>query len=454
MLSPWVGIAPVKWRCEKGSFEIVELLLTDQKVRIDVQDRKGFTPLHFAAARNDVRIAELLLREGNIRKIDLNAIKDNEGNSVLHIAAAWKADEVVFKLIGTNVDINERNNFGCTPLLLAVDNRSPNIAEFLLQNKACWSIPAYNGNTVLHLSVHHGLSKIVRLLLEEGCDPNTENNDGVMPMQMASLDWSDIIVDLLKHAAKSDVYDEAGWTIWHVATACKIEKIVDALLENCKEFVNIKSKSGATPLHLAAFFNAVEIATKLIEKGAEVDSLDANMETPLFYAAAGNSCTAAKLLLDLEDTKPSPRRKKRVQSNNPSKRTNTKGLHGRTPLHVAAISNAVRVARTLIDYGGDMNARDTSNMTPLHYAKYRNQEEFVTFLLEHPKTQELPLSRQLLPEKLALLPTVSTAPTILHPVENIVLRAINFNFTFQNPASFAYIAPENAYSVSLLRCSG
>ena len=177
------------------------------------------------------------------------------------------------------------------------------------------------------------------------------------------------------------------------------------------------------------------------------------METPLFYAAAGNSCTAAKLLLDLEDTKPSPRRKKRVQSNNPSKRTNTKGLHGRTPLHVAAISNAVRVARTLIDYGGDVNARDTSNMTPLHYAKYRNQEEFVTFLLEHPKTQELPLSRQLLPEKLALLP-VSTAPTILHPVENIVLRAINFNFTFQNPASFAYIAPENAYSVSLLRCSG
>ena len=306
---------------QKGSFEIVELLLTDQKVRIDVQDRKGFTPLHFAAARNDVRIAELLLRKGNIRKIDLNAIKDNEGNSVLHIAAAWKADEVVFKLIGTNVDINERNNFGCTPLLLAVSNQSSNTAEFLLQNKARWSIPAYNGDTVLHVSVHHGLSKIVRWLLEEGCDPNTKNNDGVMPMQMASLNSSDIIVDLLKHGAKSDVYDKAGWTIWHEATACKSERIIDALLENCKEFVNIKNKGGATPLHFAAYLNAEEIATKLIEKGAEVDSLDANRETPLFYAAAGNSWTVAMLLLDSEDTKSRPRSKKRVQSNNSSKRT-------------------------------------------------------------------------------------------------------------------------------------
>ena len=41
---------------------------------------------------------------------------------------------------------------------------------------------------------------------------------------------------------------------------------------------------------------------------------------------------------------------------------------GSTPLHLAAIAGEYRITRHLIDHGGDINARDRKQATPLHKA--------------------------------------------------------------------------------------
>lgn len=56
---------------------------------------------------------------------------------------------------------------------------------------------------------------------------------------------------------------------------------------------------------------------------------------------------------------------------------------GYTPLHRAAYSNNVEIARILIQYGADVNARTEMLWTPLHSAVKWSNAEVAAFLLQH-----------------------------------------------------------------------
>lgn len=55
---------------------------------------------------------------------------------------------------------------------------------------------------------------------------------------------------------------------------------------------------------------------------------------------------------------------------------------GRTPLHLAAQNNDVEVARVLVNFSADVNARDCEPASVLDFAIANNCEEFVQFLLD------------------------------------------------------------------------
>ena len=55
---------------------------------------------------------------------------------------------------------------------------------------------------------------------------------------------------------------------------------------------------------------------------------------------------------------------------------------GSTPLHFAAQSGHVRLARRLLELGADVNATNAWGVTPLMYAGSRNRERVVALLLE------------------------------------------------------------------------
>ena len=108
-------------------------------------------------------------------------------------------------------------------------------------------------------------------------------------------------------------------------------------------------------LHDAAWNNSLDVATLLIEQGADIEAKDKNDRTPLHVAAESNSLDVATLLIDLGAD---------IEANNE---------HGETPLHLAAWGDALEVATLLIDLGADIEAKkqDEDNQpddTPLHRA--------------------------------------------------------------------------------------
>lgn len=130
--------------------------------------------------------------------------------------------------------------------------------------------------------------------------------------------------------------------------------------------VNDVAYDGWTPLHLAAFFGALDAARLLIDSGAELQAISRNSlgNTPLHAATAGGHSAIALLLIErgADVTVPDA------------------GRH--TPLHIAAESGLIDVVKALLARGADPLAVDADDQTPLSRAAAKNRHEVVDLLNE------------------------------------------------------------------------
>ncbi len=172
--------------------------------------------------------------------------------------------------------------------------------------------------------------------------------------------------------------DDNGWTDLHYAAALNFPALAARLLDagtnvdarlnddsgplsdELKKRLKALGKrrtsnrfKGGTPLHIAAWSNAHEVAVLLLGRGADASAKNNNGSTPLHWVARNNAHEVAVLLLG-RGADASARNKE-----------------GRTPLHAAAWSNAREVALLLLDRGADVNAKSNYGSTPLDVARRR-----------------------------------------------------------------------------------
>lgn len=125
-----------------------------------------------------------------------------------------------------------------------------------------------------------------------------------------------------------------------------------------------QNSDGWTPLHLAAFFGHAELASALIDSGADVHARSSNAmkNTPLHAAAAGGNAAIIDLLV------------KRGAD------PNAKQHGGWTALHAAAQSGNREMVEILLANGAHVNARADNNQSPLDLALSKGHEEVAALL--------------------------------------------------------------------------
>lgn len=129
-----------------------------------------------------------------------------------------------------------------------------------------------------------------------------------------------------------------------------------------KTQINKPGSGGLTPLHWAAYLGRLNIARKLIDAGAIVDSRGVGGgKTPLHYATQGQDYKMVQLLI------------------NKGADVNAGDNMGFTPLHNSSSSFYVK---RLVSAGADVNARNNEQSTPLHIAVYQDHLPRVMALLK------------------------------------------------------------------------
>ncbi|HEX6829814.1 MAG TPA: ankyrin repeat domain-containing protein [Burkholderiales bacterium] len=160
----------------------------------------------FAAVEgNDSRWLKELIAEGG----DPNSV-DQDGNSLLMIAARDGRENALKVLLSTRLKIDARNRLGETALMLAAVEGRTSVAKQLVFNGA--QVEFKGWNPMLY-AASRGRDEVIELLVNLGANVNTAAPNGVTPLMMAVRgDYRSTVKLLLGKGANPNMKTDRGDT--------------------------------------------------------------------------------------------------------------------------------------------------------------------------------------------------------------------------------------------------
>ncbi|NXK66266.1 ANKS3 protein, partial [Sylvietta virens] len=180
--------------------------------------------LHTASSVGQYQVVQECIQRG-----DLNLNQRNCGGwTPLMYASYIGHDNIVHLLLEAGVNVNIPTPEGQTPLMLASSCGNESVAYFLLQQGAELEMKDIHGWTALFHCTSAGHQQMVKFLLENGANANCkEPVYGYTPLMEAAASGHEIIVQyLLNHGVKADVRDNTGATARALAMKYGHTKIV------------------------------------------------------------------------------------------------------------------------------------------------------------------------------------------------------------------------------------
>ncbi len=203
--------------------------------------------------------------------------------------------------------------------------------------------------------------------LAQGLKPNQADLDGQTPLMAACYGGRvRAAKTLLTAGANPLARDSQGCTVLYSAIWSGKAALVKLLLQSpARQYVNVASKTGETPLMLAAATTGdVPIAKLLLAAGANPNSVDKRDLSPLCRAARTRSLPMVSLLL-------------KAGAN-----VNIVTMGHATALSIAAYYGRIAVFKRLLQAGANLKLAP-HGYTVLHAAAMGGHARMITFLLGH-----------------------------------------------------------------------
>ncbi|KAE8737004.1 hypothetical protein FOCC_FOCC017538 [Frankliniella occidentalis] len=338
-----------------------------------------------AGDREESNTRELLDRWPEAVTLEL----DEEGSTMLHIAAGRGHDGQVRTLLGRGADLLQQDRMTWTALHHATRAGSRAFVPPLC------------------VAARYGHREAVERLVDLGADKNAGPVDREerlhyaaeqsrhTPLQLAA-EGGDLatVAWLLRDGA--DCWDAASWAAAHGRdqefsdfiqeierrgelqdcpkgrdVLCGVAEggsaaVTSVLLSHWPEAVDLTLDiDNSTLLHINAARGHVDAARRLLEAGARHDVQAYSGRTPLYHAAQRGHGDTVRMLLEAGAQRDVP------------------GNDGWTPLHLAAQGGHVDTARLLLKYGAQCDAQTNNGWIPLHLAAWRGHVDTARLLLEY-----------------------------------------------------------------------
>ena len=184
-------------------------------------------------------------------------------------------------------------------------------------------------------------------------------DDAVSFIRAVKQDNDSAVRSLLARGLDPNTKDEHGVPGLYVALQEGSLKVARLLIESPRIKPELRNPADESPLMMASFKGHLDLAKRLIEKGADVNKPG---WTPLHYAATNGQLKLMELLLEEHAF---------IDAQSPN---------GTTPLMMAASYGAPEAVKLLIEAGADLRMRNQKGMTALDFAQKAERPDAVELL--------------------------------------------------------------------------
>lgn len=214
-------------------------------------------------------------------------------------------------LVGKGADINALDPQGYAPVHTAARKRHPEQIALFADLKADLNAPDADGMTPLQHAVMRNHVPTVKMLLERGADIEKKNKEGYSPLALAlaeaKFEVAKVLLDAGAHIdtiagpeeltplmiAASQVSPGEG-AIFLPGSTRPIDLARELMQKGAN--VNAQSKSGVTPLMIAAARNVAPMIGLLVQSGAKTELKNAQNKTAAEIAELNGAEAAAKAI--------------------------------------------------------------------------------------------------------------------------------------------------------------
>ena len=237
---------------------------------IDGKDRRGWRPLHWAILSDDWGLVREFIREG----ADVNV---GYSQNALDIAKLMQSET--------------------------------KLTESLIAEKGVDATFGWSGKTLLLQASERKQAEIVKLLIDNGADPNIKSRQGETALMLAAeqgykvvaereREYTEIVKILIDNNADLNIKSGGGYSaLMYAVSRGGHTEIVELLIDNGAD-LNIETNSNETALMRSATRGHIEMVKLLIDNGADLNIKNSGGNTALMFAASSGHTEIVKLLLD------------------------------------------------------------------------------------------------------------------------------------------------------------
>lgn len=124
--------------------------------------------------------------QGNAQDASSKETKKKLPSSSIQEAAYFGNDQVIKEYIEAQLDLNQKDEYGSTPLHIAATFNRTSAAELLISGGANINATSADGSTPLHTAAFFGRVEIVKALLAKGAPTDAKNNYGATALESVS----------------------------------------------------------------------------------------------------------------------------------------------------------------------------------------------------------------------------------------------------------------------------
>lgn len=279
---------------------------------------------------------------------------DDKNKNLLHYAVLGSAHDVIDYLLDNDINVNQKDDYGESPLFDCARKGKVEIAKKLINHFADVNLTNRALEQPIHLAAQKGDLEMLKLLLKSNAQKDRKTAEEKLPVHYSIMGGKrDALKFLIEETRQSwFIKDAYGNTLLHHAAKTTNIDVIDLLINQNLD-PNALNSQFETPIFNAIRFGSTDTIRLLLANDAYLDIKNRRYETPIDTAIIFNK---KDIYVYLQDYMKTPKYERLIERQALSVAVlNRDHLHLRKLIEKSVPMKKNRLHKTALDYAKEYN---------------------------------------------------------------------------------------------------